>query len=117
MTGIEFLVWVLLGVTVQVVVTVCAIGYFRRNMRRIAVRMATTARTTAEALGHVIPLFEDLARRDPVIAEAVEIGRLESIANQRLLLEQAAEFDSIAVDTGRWRAPRKRKPPKFSSAK
>jgi hypothetical protein len=104
MTALQFVLWILFGVALQVSVTLYAVRYFKRSMRRLALRMAHTARTTAEALGHVIPLFEDLGRRDPVIAEAVEIGRLESIENQRLLLRQAEEFDSIAADTRTWRA-------------
>jgi hypothetical protein len=81
-----------------------AAWFLRRNIDRqrrtyldkLGRLMADGARRHAEGFDQIIPLYEDMISRDPTIAEAVEISRLELIQAAKDLRTMAAGIDLMA---------------------
>lgn len=62
-----------------VIVTVIRISIRERGVKAMADDAAATVRALATGLEPVVPLFTDLARQNPSIAESVDVGRLEIV--------------------------------------
>jgi hypothetical protein len=75
--------WVMFAVSL---VLVGAVFWMQRQVLRT---VRTYAVTELEVIGHTRRLLEDLQERDPLIAEAVELGIVE-LAQQELILTELA---------------------------
>jgi len=90
------LVFVILVETAVAVVSISRTRTRERAIKQLADGTAAAARLLATALEPVVPLFDDLARQNPSIAEAVDVGRLEVERGLEAIREQAAAIERMA---------------------
>lgn len=77
-------------VTTEAVIRWLLLQAGARALDQMAATMAAMVRRDAEVFDRILPLYEDMIRRDPSIAESLEVDRLD-------LVRYAEDLRSTAV--------------------
>ena len=92
-----------LGIVTQLVILAVVVGFtewlsqrwMRRTMSEQMTFWSEWATSQADSLDHVVHLMNDMIRRDPQIAETVEVAKLEVLEQQKRLRYVQPGFDAI----------------------